>query len=101
MSACAGRPAQVEDAADVQRAQRLAIVSVTGVIAFGFGGGFLVYGGNRDAQDYRFDAEERDAASIEVEAGIALLALGAVALVFSGHYLEALHGRAAHRAPAP
>ena len=43
-SACAGRAAQVEDADDVQRAQRLPIVSVTGALAFGAGGGFLVYG---------------------------------------------------------
>ena len=69
-------------------------VSVTAAVAFGAGGGFLVYGGDHDSRDYKFDATERDAAGIEVEAGIALLTLGVVALAFSGHYLEALYGRA-------
>jgi len=95
LSACAGRAVRVEDAADVQRDERLAIVSVTGAVAFWAGGGFLVYGGNADASDYKFDATERDAAGIEVETGIALLALGVVAAVFAGHYLEALHDRTA------
>jgi len=82
----------------VQREALLATVGITGAAAFFSGGGFLVYAGNHDEQRADFSADERNAAGIEVQGGIALLMMGAVALVVGGRYLEVLHDERAHAA---